>query len=79
MAKRGPKDYEAGRKLMPVHIAAARLNLDPRTVQKLWRSAVLKLGGNLFVEEPKTCEVVLAHVYGVATEEAHYRHKVLSV
>lgn len=50
---------------MPVETAAQRLHLNPRTVKKLWNSAVLKLGGDLFVEVPKTCEIVLANVYAV--------------
>ncbi len=64
--KTGNKPYSAANyKLMPVNLAAKKLGLDPRTVGKVWNSAVTKLGGDLFVQQPKACELVLAQLQAV--------------
>lgn len=64
-----PKPYERGKKLMPVQLAAERLNLNPRTVSKCWKSAVRKLGGELMVEMPQLCGLVLERVYASAESD----------
>ena len=63
--KRGPKPYERRKKLMPFILAAEKLGVDPRTAKKLWNSAVLKIGGDMFIKQPKTCELVLLNVYAM--------------
>ena len=67
--KRGPKPHVAGEKLMPVRTAAERLGLNQRTVKKLWKSGSGKLGGDLFIRHPLTCEIVLATVWAVDAGE----------
>jgi hypothetical protein len=54
---------------MPTAIAAKRLGINPRTAQKLWNSAIMKIGGDIFIRQPVTCEIVLHHVYAVDASE----------
>ena len=67
--KPGPKPYESRQKLMPFVLAAHKLGIDPRTAKKLWNSGIAKIGGDLFIEQPIMCSIVLANVYGCEENE----------